>query len=91
MNQIHEQINRVKDTRPGGRRVPLVLVGNKCDLVAERQVPREVAIGLSRKWGGTPYYEASARKEININEVSGEAAYLGSSGRNCTLILRIFR
>lgn len=46
--------------------MPLVLIGNKCDLVQERQVPREVAISISRAWGGVPYYETSARKEINI-------------------------
>lgn len=61
-------MNRVKDTQPG-KRVPLVLVGNKVDLADERQVPREVAIGLSRSWNGVPYYECSARKEINITEV----------------------
>ncbi|ORY52191.1 putative ras-related protein RSR1 [Leucosporidium creatinivorum] len=67
LQNIREQINRVKETQ-AGRRVPLVLVGNKCDLVSERQVPREVAVGLSRAWGGVPYYETSARKEINIHE-----------------------
>ncbi|KAM0749906.1 putative ras-related protein RSR1, partial [Meredithblackwellia eburnea MCA 4105] len=65
LQSIREQIHRIKEGRVS--RVPLVLVGNKCDLVQERQVPREVAIGISRAWGGVPYYETSARKEININ------------------------
>ncbi|GAA5848662.1 hypothetical protein JCM9279_002732 [Rhodotorula babjevae] len=47
-------------------RVPIVLVGNKLDLQHERQVGREVAVNLSRSWGGVPYYETSARKEINV-------------------------
>ncbi|GAA5932761.1 hypothetical protein JCM3775_002229 [Rhodotorula graminis] len=47
-------------------RVPVVLVGNKLDLQHERQVGREVAVNLSRSWGGVPYYETSARKEINV-------------------------
>ena len=45
------------------------MVGTKCDLYPERQVPREVAVGLSKAWGGVPYYETSARKEINVVEV----------------------
>ncbi|GAA5915335.1 hypothetical protein JCM8208_001701 [Rhodotorula glutinis] len=47
-------------------KVPIVLVGNKLDLQHERQVGREVAVNLSRSWGGVPYYETSARKEINV-------------------------
>lgn len=34
------------------QRVPLVLVGNKLDLQSERQVGREVAVNLSKSWGG---------------------------------------
>ncbi|GAA6034764.1 hypothetical protein JCM8097_001158 [Rhodosporidiobolus ruineniae] len=73
LHNIQEQIQRIKEasTLPGQPqpRVPLVLVGNKLDLVQERQVPREVAINLSRAWGGVPFYETSARKEINVNEI----------------------
>lgn len=49
--------------------VPLVLVGNKSDLRSDRQVPREVGTNLSRAWDNVPYYEASARKRINVDEV----------------------
>lgn len=52
------------------RAVPLVLVGNKCDLLSERQVSREAAVGLSRAWNSTPYYETSAKKEINVSTPS---------------------
>ncbi|GAA5906278.1 hypothetical protein JCM6882_002691 [Rhodosporidiobolus microsporus] len=73
LHNIWEQIQRIKEagSEPGRPqpRVPLVLVGNKLDLVAERQVPREVAINLSRSWGGVPFYETSARKEINVTEI----------------------
>lgn len=44
-------------------------MGNKSDLRADRQVPREVGTNLSRAWGNVPYYEASARKRINVDEV----------------------
>ena len=49
--------------------MPIVLVGNKSDLRSERQVPREIGTNLSRAWGNVPYYEASARKRINVDEV----------------------
>ncbi|GAA6008370.1 hypothetical protein JCM10207_000104 [Rhodosporidiobolus poonsookiae] len=79
LHNIHEQIQRIKEASADAsnqigaqgqqQRVPIVLVGNKLDLVAERQVPRDTAINLSRSWGGVPFYETSARKEINVNEV----------------------
>ncbi|BGP20298.1 Ras-related protein rsr1 [Rhodosporidiobolus nylandii] len=73
LHSIREQIQRIKEASalPGQQqqRVPLVLVGNKLDLVSERQVPRDVAINLSRSWGGVPFYETSARKEINVTEI----------------------
>lgn len=46
-----------------------MIVGNKADLRTERQVPREIGTNLSRAWGNVPYYEASARKRINVDEV----------------------
>ncbi|BGP43627.1 Ras-related protein rsr1 [Rhodotorula kratochvilovae] len=70
LHTIREQIQRIKEAgMVPGSRVPVVLVGNKLDLVHERQVPREVAVNLSRSWGGVPYYESSARKEINVTEI----------------------
>lgn len=32
-------------------------------------MPREIGTNLSRAWGNVPYYEASARKRINVDEV----------------------
>ncbi|KAF9981375.1 hypothetical protein BGZ65_004016, partial [Modicella reniformis] len=49
--------------------VPIVLVGNKCDLEGDRKVPREKGVNLSHRWGGTPFYETSARTRINVDEV----------------------
>lgn len=49
--------------------VPLVLVGNKCDLEDERMVSREQGMMLSQQWGGKPFYETSARQKINVDEV----------------------
>ncbi|KAG2232091.1 hypothetical protein INT48_001159 [Thamnidium elegans] len=50
-------------------RVPMVLVGNKCDLESERIVSREKGMTLSQQWGGKPFYETSARFKINVDEV----------------------
>ncbi|GJN94470.1 hypothetical protein Rhopal_007550-T1 [Rhodotorula paludigena] len=73
LHSIREQIQRIKEASlPVGaqtQRTPIVLVGNKLDLVHERQVARDAAVQLSRSWGGVPYYETSARKEINVTEI----------------------
>ncbi|KAI7880481.1 ras related protein 1b [Mucor mucedo] len=63
--EIREQILRVK----GSDNVPMVLVGNKCDLESERIVSREKGMSLSQQWGGKPFYETSARFKINVDEV----------------------
>ncbi|GAA5926681.1 uncharacterized protein JCM15063_000342 [Sporobolomyces koalae] len=69
---LREQIQRIKEasnTSGTPQKIPIVLVGSKLDLVNERQVKREVAVELSKAWGGVPYYETSSRKEINVEEV----------------------
>ncbi|KAG2215980.1 hypothetical protein INT46_007040 [Mucor plumbeus] len=65
LHEIREQILRVKGTE----NVPMVLVGNKCDLENERMVSREKGMALSQQWGGKPFYETSARFKINVDEV----------------------
>ncbi|KAF6767585.1 Small GTPase superfamily [Kalmanozyma brasiliensis GHG001] len=65
LGPLREAIVRIKDTTT----IPLVLVGNKSDLKADRQVPREVGTSLSKAWGNVPYYEASARKRVNVDEI----------------------
>jgi len=44
---LREQILRVKDQDD----VPMVLVGNKCDLEDERVVGRDQGQNLARQWG----------------------------------------
>ncbi|KAF9188466.1 Ras- protein Rap-1b, partial [Haplosporangium sp. Z 27] len=63
--ELHKQILRVKDVD----KVPIVLVGNKCDLENDRKVDRVRGEALSVKWGGMPFYETSARARINVDEV----------------------
>ncbi|KAJ3053432.1 Ras- protein Rap-1A [Rhizophlyctis rosea] len=63
--ELREQILRVKDTD----KVPMVLVGNKCDLEDDRVVTREQGNGLASQWGGCTFLETSARKKVNVDEV----------------------
>ncbi|KAJ5619378.1 hypothetical protein N7510_003362 [Penicillium lagena] len=65
LSELREQIIRIKDDE----NVPLVIVGNKSDLEDDRAVPRARAFGLSQSWGNAPYYETSARRRANVNEV----------------------
>lgn len=63
--ELREQILRVKDDE----KVPLVLVGNKCDLESDRVVSREQGQQLAAQWGNCTFLETSARKKINVDDV----------------------
>ncbi|OQD80398.1 hypothetical protein PENANT_c036G03263 [Penicillium antarcticum] len=65
LSELREQIIRIKDDE----NVPIVIVGNKSDLEEDRAVPRARAFGLSQNWDNAPYYETSARRRANVNEV----------------------
>ncbi|KAB8233145.1 ras-domain-containing protein [Aspergillus alliaceus] len=65
LSELREQIIRIKDDE----KVPIVIVGNKSDLEEDRAVPRARAFALSQSWGNAPYYETSARRRANVNEV----------------------
>lgn len=62
---IHGQIIKVKETED----VPMVLVGNKCDLEDKRQVTHEDATSLAKKKFKGHYFECSAKLAKNINEL----------------------
>ncbi|KAI8999196.1 Ras- protein Rap-1A [Gaertneriomyces sp. JEL0708] len=63
--ELREQILRVKDTE----KVPMVLVGNKCDLEDDRVVSKDQGSSLASQWGSATFLETSARKKINVDEV----------------------
>ena len=65
LQELREQIRRIKEDD----NIPMVLVGNKSDLEDDRAVSRARAFKLSQEWGGVPYYEASARRRANVDEV----------------------
>lgn len=63
---LREQIAHMKNNDPS---IPIVLVGNKADLEDDRRVSRAKAFQVSQMWGNIPYYETSARRRLNVNEV----------------------
>jgi GTPase SAR1 family protein len=62
---LREQILRVKDCDD----VPMVLVGNKCDLAEQRVISTEQGDELARKFGGCAFLEASAKNKINVEQI----------------------
>jgi small GTP-binding protein len=62
---IHEQLLRSKDSDE----VPLVLVGNKCDLEEERAVSKQEGKSMAEKFGDCKFLESSAKACINVEEI----------------------
>jgi len=60
---FREQILRVKDKD----KVPMVLVGNKCDLETERQVTTGEGQDLAKSFT-CPFFESSAKTRVNVEE-----------------------
>ncbi|ESZ93068.1 putative RAS small monomeric GTPase (Rsr1) [Sclerotinia borealis F-4128] len=65
LSELRETIIRIKDDD----NVPIVIVGNKSDLEQDRMVSRQAAFNVSQSWGNSPYYETSARRRANVDEV----------------------
>uniref|UniRef100_G1Q9K0 RAS related n=1 Tax=Myotis lucifugus TaxID=59463 RepID=G1Q9K0_MYOLU len=63
VSKLFTQILRVKDRDD----FPIVLVGNKADLEAQRQVPRSEANTFSASHH-VAYFEASAKLRLNVDE-----------------------
>jgi len=61
VTKLREQILRVKDMD----RVPIVLVGNKCDLETNRQVTKCEGQELAQRFD-VPFFEASAKTRFNV-------------------------
>lgn len=62
---LREQVLRIKDSD----NVPMVLVGNKCDLEDDRVLSIEDGVKVSQDWGLVPFYETSAMYKTNVDEV----------------------
>lgn len=59
--ELYESIIRIKELD----HVPIVLVGNKCDLEDKRSVSTMEAAALARTWN-IPFFETSAKNRYNI-------------------------
>ncbi|ANZ77261.1 BA75_04641T0 [Komagataella pastoris] len=65
LKPFYDQIVRVKE---GMQSVPMVLVGNKCDVEdSKREVSRDEGEALARKFG-CQYIETSAKTNTNVKE-----------------------
>jgi len=65
LNDLREQIVRVKDVED----VPIVIVGNKCDLEHERDVSKEQGKGLTEKYKNCSFFETSAKTRVNVTDI----------------------
>lgn len=74
VNAIKEQLNIVLDT-DDNTLIPIILVGNKCDLEEYRQVQSSDAQRLADEWR-VKYFETSAKNKTNINRIFEELVYL---------------
>jgi len=63
ISSFRDQILRVKDKD----KVPIVLIGNKCDLESERQVTSNEGNDLARNFG-CPFLETSAKTRVNVED-----------------------
>ena len=70
---FYSQLCHVKSTCD----VPIVLVGNMCDLEDRRVVGRDQGENLARQWGRhCSFMEVSAKEHINITEAFYELVHL---------------
>src|SRR3990167_10723644 len=60
---FREQIVKLRDNN----NVPMIVVGNKCDLEEERQVTNVEGQDLAKSFG-CPFFETSAKARINVEE-----------------------
>ena len=74
VNAIKEQLNMVLDV-DNNTLIPIILVGNKCDLEEYRQVHSSDAQRLAEEWK-VKYFETSAKNKTNINRIFEELVYL---------------
>lgn len=61
--KIKDDIERIRESP----RLPMVLVGNKCDLIQERSIKHEMGAARATEYG-CPFFETSARDNKNIQE-----------------------
>ena len=68
---IRDKISRAKDEDI--EKIPIVIVGNKCDLEEQRQVKKEEGFQFAKE-NYLPFFETSAKEGINNDECFYEVA-----------------
>lgn len=84
VNAIKNQLNMVLDV-DNNTLIPIILVGNKCDLEEYRQVHSLDAQRLAEEWK-VKYFETSAKNKTNINRIFEELIYLIEANNQNTVI-----
>jgi len=69
VSRFYDHIIQVKGKEEG--EVPIILVGSKCDLSDQRQVPTSEGEELAKKLK-VPFFETSAKTKYNVDEVFSE-------------------
>ena len=81
---IKDQLNMLLDV-DNNTLIPIILVGNKCDLEEYRQVHSLDAQRLAEEWK-VKYFETSAKNKTNINRIFEELIYLIEANNQNTII-----
>ncbi|KAG9284142.1 hypothetical protein G9A89_022916 [Geosiphon pyriformis] len=76
VRRYRDQMIRVKDSDM----VPLMLVGNKCDKITEREVSREEGINMARSLG-CEFIESSAKTCVNVERAFYTVVRMIRAGR----------
>ena len=57
----------IKEVRDINNQIPLIIFGNKCDMIDNREVEEEDAQDFAKSYN-LEYFETSAKENININQ-----------------------
>jgi GTPase KRas len=70
LTEFKQLIERVKE---GQDNIPMVIIGNKCDMEQQREVTAMEGASLAASWGpNVRFFEVSAKIRVNIDEAFTE-------------------
>ena len=79
VNRFYDHIKSIKEEEG----VPMIVVGTKCDLEGDREVPTTEGKSLGEKFK-VPFFETSAKTRVNVDEVFFELVRLVKKYKNDT-------